>query len=128
VTTPLRFDLVYMQALTGGTEVIETDIPAEQGLSALITTAARAHEWGPGATFYLVNRSDPLHQVRQELRRARERHAPLHSAHEAYAVILEELDEVKAEVWKRELDRAQLRRELLQLAAMAIRAIEDLEL
>ena len=71
---------------------------------------------------------DLLAAVAAELARARSQHAPLHSAHEAYAVILEELDEVKAEVWSKVIDRAKLRKELIQLAAMAVRALEDLGL
>jgi hypothetical protein len=71
-----------------------------------------------------------LGEIAAELARARTGHAPLNSAHEAYAVILEELDEFKAEVWKktRERDWAAMRAELIQLAAMAIRTIEDLKL
>lgn len=71
-----------------------------------------------------------LGDVAHEIDRARTVHPPLHSAHEAYAVILEELDEYKAEVWRKssERDRAAMRRELVQLAAMAVRAIGDLGL
>lgn len=71
-----------------------------------------------------------LGEVAAELAHARSNHAPLNSAHEAYAVILEELDEFKIEVWKktRARDRAAMRAELIQLAAMAVRAIEDLGL
>ena len=78
----------------------------------------------------IVNESPFIAAVERELARARAKHAPLNSAHEAYAVILEELDEFKAEVWKkRELrDHAAMRQELIQLAAMCARAAEDLEL
>ncbi len=41
-----------------------------------------------------------LEQIASEVLRAQAKHKPLNSAHEAYAVILEELDEFKAEVWK----------------------------
>ncbi|MEI6044759.1 MAG: hypothetical protein WCS37_10420 [Chloroflexota bacterium] len=41
-----------------------------------------------------------LQLVEEELEEARGQHDYLNSAHEAYAVILEELDEFKAEVWK----------------------------
>jgi hypothetical protein len=119
-----------MQVLSGGSEVVSSHIPIDTALGVLRDYAARADEHGPGSTFYLVDSADALHQVRQELARARGKHAPLNSAHEAYAVILEELDEFKAEVWKktRERDRAHMREELIQIAAMAIRAVEDLEL
>lgn len=68
--------------------------------------------------------------VASELRAARDRHAALNSAHEAYAVILEELEEYKTEVFKRRefRDRDQMLRELVQTAAMCQRAAEDLGL
>jgi len=68
--------------------------------------------------------------VRDELAAARRNHAPLNSAHEAYAVILEELDEFRKEVWRRREVRVPKRMlgELVQTAAMCQRAAEDLEL
>lgn len=71
-----------------------------------------------------------LHDVADEVRRAETLHAPLNSAHEAYAVILEELDEFKAEVWKKasRRDLAAMRQELLQVAAMCARTVENLKL
>ena len=42
--------------------------------------------------------TDFLEDVAEELRRARRKHAPMHSLHEAYAVILEEMDEFWDEV------------------------------
>jgi hypothetical protein len=129
-TAPTHCDLVWMQAMTGGAEVVSPHIPNDAALGVLRDYAARANEYGPGSVFYLVDCADPLHQVRKELKRAQDLHAPLNSAHEAYAVILEELDEFKAEVWKHAeaRDVAKMRRELIQVAAMAIRAIGDLEL
>lgn len=66
----------------------------------------------------------------EELDRATELHGPLISAHEAYAVILEELDEFKAEVWKKsaDRDRKNMRKELIQIGAMCARTIIDLDL
>lgn len=65
-----------------------------------------------------------------ELSQAEKGHKPLNSAHEAYAVILEELDEFKGEVWKRRENRdpAKLYKDLLQTAAMCWRAVRDLGL
>jgi hypothetical protein len=65
-----------------------------------------------------------------ELFRAREQHAPLNSAHEAYAVILEELEEFKLHVWMKQSarDPFAMRNELIQIAAMALRTVIDLEL
>lgn len=80
-----------------------------------------------------------LIEVAAELEKARATHAQMNSHHEGYAVILEELDELwdvckmnthkfgdssdKAELRKRK--RAAMRKEALQIAAMAVRFIED---
>lgn len=65
--------------------------------------------------------------VQTELRRACVKHPPLHSLHEAFAVILEEVDEFKAEVWKQtsKRDVANMRQELVQIAAMCARVVHD---
>jgi len=66
-------------------------------------------------------------QVRVELTSARKQHGNINSLHEGYAVILEELDEFKEEVWKRSAKRnkANMLKELIQIAAMAQRVAED---
>lgn len=68
--------------------------------------------------------------VGDELARARAEHGPMASAHEAYAVILEELEEFRAEVFRKQAarDKGRMRDELVQLAAMCQRAAEDLGL
>jgi hypothetical protein len=68
----------------------------------------------------------PLH-VQCEIERARTKHRPINSAHEGYAVILEELDEFWDEVKKkRELrDKRRMYDELVEIAAMAQRTAED---
>ena len=79
----------------------------------------------------IITSPSTVAEVILELSEARAKHpGRFNSAHEAYAVILEELDEFKAEVWKRggRRNRGNMRRELIQVAAMAIRAIEDLDL
>lgn len=69
-------------------------------------------------------------EVRDEVYRAQTLHNPMANAHESYAVILEEVeefwDEVKLKQSKRDL--AKMRSELIQIAAMAIRSINDLRL
>jgi hypothetical protein len=65
--------------------------------------------------------------VQRELIRARGKHGPMNSAHEGFAILLEEVDEVKAEVFHGK-DRAKLRAELIQVAAMAQRMAEDLNI
>lgn len=69
-------------------------------------------------------------EIAAEVKRARGLFSPLHGPHEALAVILEEFEEYKAEVWrfnpaKGRDTRPRQREELVQLAAMAIRAILD---
>lgn len=64
-----------------------------------------------------------------EARRASEKHSPFHSHHEAYAVILEEVEEYWREVQKGgsvPRDPAALQLELTQAAAMCLRALYDL--
>ena len=64
-------------------------------------------------------------EVVEELDRA-EIHGSFNSPHEGYAVILEELDELKAEVWKnrRSRDYKAMRKEALQVATMGVKFIE----
>lgn len=66
-------------------------------------------------------------QAVAELRAARTKFAPFNSAHEGYAVILEELDELWEEVRKNQKVRSveRMRKEAIQVAAMALRFIED---
>lgn len=68
--------------------------------------------------------------IRDEFMLASATHGKFSSAHEAYAVILEELDEFKIEVWKKRANRDlnNMRKELIQIAAMAVRSIHDLDL
>lgn len=75
--------------------------------------------------------------VNTEVNRAMKLHRGMNSAHEAYGVILEELDEfwdeVKVNPKKLHPELAvkrleNMRTELIQIAAMAIRAVHDLGL
>lgn len=63
-------------------------------------------------------------RVLDELQRASRKHGPIHSTHEGYAVIQEELDELWDAVKANDLPHALLEAE--QVAAMAIRFISDL--
>lgn len=65
------------------------------------------------------------YDVDAELAKARSGHGPQKSLHEGLAVLWEEFEEVKAEVFKKYPDRAALRTELVQVAAMAQRMAED---
>jgi len=63
--------------------------------------------------------------IADELDRARNFHPDYHSAHEGYAVILEELDELWDEVKKKAASKGRMREEALQVAVTAIRFIQD---
>lgn len=67
-------------------------------------------------------------EVAAEVERACGLFAPMHGPHEALAVIMEEFEEYKAEVFRFNLakgrdTRPQQREELIELAAMAVRAV-----
>jgi hypothetical protein len=51
---------------------------------------------------------------------------PFSSPHEGYGVLLEEVDELWDEIKKQQPSCARMRAEAIQVAAMAIRFIEDL--
>ena len=66
-----------------------------------------------------------LEEVGAELLKATIKHRPMTGPHEGYAVILEELDELWDEVKAQVHDPAAMRKEALQVAAMAVRFIAD---
>ena len=59
-------------------------------------------------------------EVVQEIQRARQQHNPMRGAHEGYAVLLEEVEELWAEVKDRRRNIPAMRAEAIQVAAMAI--------
>jgi len=65
--------------------------------------------------------------VAQEYFRATALYKPFNSAHEGYATLLEEMDELWEEVKKRPdaVSKDEMRSEAIQVAAMAIRFIFD---
>lgn len=68
-----------------------------------------------------------LKELEDETSRARAKHPNIHTPHEAYAVILEELDEYWDHVKADTALSYKARAELIQIAAMALRAIMDLK-
>lgn len=66
-----------------------------------------------------------LNDVNRELLRAQQLHKPMCSAHDGYAVILEEVRELEREVFQKRRDWYKVREELVQLAAMCARFNED---
>ena len=76
------------------------------------------------------NRQLILDEIHSELIRANTLHPPFKSLHEAYAVILEEVDEFWDEVKKKDgiRDKENIKSELIQICAMCIKTIENFEL
>lgn len=68
---------------------------------------------------------DALYEVARELDAARRGHADMHSPHEGFAVLKEEVDELWEEVRRRNRSPRALREEALQVAAMAVRFLVD---
>lgn len=62
-----------------------------------------------------------------ELSRADRNHGPMASAHEGYAIVFEEMDELWDHVKTRQRDRdlTAMRKEAVQIAAMAIKFVRD---
>lgn len=70
---------------------------------------------------------DITREAEQEFRRASSIHPPFNSAHEGYAVLLEEVEELWDEVKKspKNRDIPKMREEAIQVAAMALRFVHD---
>jgi NTP pyrophosphatase (non-canonical NTP hydrolase) len=64
-----------------------------------------------------------VHDAVNELEKATANWPEFNSAHEGFAVLLEEVDELKAHVWtnQKRRDLPAMRKEALQIAAMALR-------
>jgi hypothetical protein len=67
-----------------------------------------------------------LNEVETELLKSYEKHSSFKGSHEGYAVILEELDELWDEVKKHERNFKLMRKECIQIAAMAIKFARDI--
>lgn len=61
-----------------------------------------------------------------ELCRASTKFAPFHSAHEGFAVLKEEVDELWDEIKTKNRSKERMREEALQTAAMALRFVHDI--
>lgn len=69
--------------------------------------------------------AEAIKEIARELERARKIFAPFNSAHEGYSIILEEKDELWEEIKVKHQSKNKMRKEAIQLAAMAIRFIVD---
>jgi hypothetical protein len=99
-------------------EHLETDLRLESRLQK--ERADRAH-YGAGV--------EPILQIEAEVARAKRHGEKFASLHEAYAVILEEVDEIWdiARQKRRERDELELRKEFIQIAAMAVKALASMD-
>lgn len=103
------------------------EINPNEDLTAVNVTQKDGHVLYSSST--LLDWCRPMQLVLNEAMRAGSKHPPMHSHHEAYAVIKEEFDEYWAEVQKggsTPRDPAALKLELVQTAAMCLRALHDL--
>lgn len=73
--------------------------------------------------------NDILSEVGQEVEFAQDNYPPFASAHEGLAIVEEEFDELKAEVFKspKRREHALMYEEAKQLAAMAVRFMLDVD-
>lgn len=74
----------------------------------------------------LIDGQQGIEFIWKEFIKATTKHGNFKSAHEGYAVLLEEMDELKAEVWKRDKDPVLLQKEAIQVGAMALRFLVDI--
>lgn len=72
-----------------------------------------------------VKRIELMLEIERELDRARAKHIKFPSTHHGYAVLAEEVDELWDHVRLKDPIEVEMRRECVQIAAMAIRFIED---
>jgi len=71
---------------------------------------------------------DAIIEIIDEFKKATIKNGPFNTAHEGYAVILEELDELWHEIKKKQekRDMERMKKEAIQVGAMALRFLVDI--
>ena len=77
----------------------------------------------------MQNINDIIELAKEEYTRASSNYPPFNSAHEGYAVLLEEVEELKVEVFKspKNRDYDLMRKEAIQVVAMGLRFLIDVK-
>lgn len=72
--------------------------------------------------------NNAIEEIKKEIESAQSKYPALHSNHEAYAVILEEMDELWDEIKKSKdvKGNGRIKSELIQVGAMVLRYLNDL--
>ena len=73
-----------------------------------------------------VNREDYMLQILEEYKSATEKFGKFNSPHEGYAVIKEELDELWDCIKDKYCQKEEMKKEAIQVGAMALRFLVDL--
>jgi hypothetical protein len=74
----------------------------------------------------MIDLNPVLAEIAKEYHSARVQHpTPMRGAHEGYGVLLEEVDELWDEVKAKRHDKGKMRKECIQIAAMAVAFIEE---
>lgn len=73
-----------------------------------------------------VTTNRAVSMIVKELSRAKIEHPPMFSFHEGYAILLEEMDELWSEIKKKKVNPMKVKKEAIQVAAMAMRFLVDL--
>lgn len=92
------------------------------------TSNRRCHRFESMSENYMDQIYEILFRVRNEVVRAKQKHDPMHSPHEGYAVIQEEVDELWEEIKADEGREGDAMTEAVQIAAMAVRYVLDLQI
>lgn len=76
--------------------------------------------------FDTIQRMEVVQDIAEEVERSIAKHGDFNqSAHQGYAVILEEVNELWDEIKAQVPDKVKMRKEAVQIAAMCVKFIED---